>query len=142
VSTCGAILFSCERHAVGADHQHVVAVGEIDVATGPRLTHVLHEAHVRARHIVLDLDGTTFIDAAGGRILLAAAAHARITTGTFRIVTPRAAVTRLLGLIGADLALEGALATRAGRRAGAGEWDLRDLRAPTASRAVSSGGPG
>lgn len=55
---------------------------------------------------MLDLQGTTFIDMGGVRILLAAAEHARAAAGTFEIVHLTAPVTRMLTLTGADRALE------------------------------------
>jgi anti-anti-sigma factor len=98
-------LLTCEHRADPPDHHRVAAIGEIDLASGPHLIDALRAAQADAHHVVLDLDGTTFIDMAGARILIAAAAHARATAGTFAIVHPTAPVTRLLVLIGADRAL-------------------------------------
>jgi anti-anti-sigma factor len=107
VSFCSTVQFACERHFVSPGHQRVVVVGEIDIATGPQLTRALHDAQAVAQHVVLDLDGTTFIDTSGTRILIAAAAHAQATTGTFEVVCPTVPVARLIGLLGANLVLEG-----------------------------------
>jgi anti-sigma B factor antagonist len=98
--------FACERRAVAPDRQRVVATGEVDIATEPLLIDALRAAQADARHVALDLEGTTFIDMRGARILLAAAAHARATAGTFEIVHATAAVRRLLALTGADRVLE------------------------------------
>lgn len=114
-------LLACERRASAPDHERVAVTGEIDLATGPRLIDALRAAQADARHIVLDLDGTTFIDMAGARILLAAAAHARTTAGTFEIVHPTAPVTRLLDLIGADRALVDAAGLNFPQAKGAGD---------------------
>ena len=103
--SCSTHPFDCER-LVAPDHQRVVVVGEVDIATRQRLTVTLREAQERSRHVVLDLAGASFIDTGGARVLLAAAAYARATAATFEIVHPSAPVTRLLGLIGADCALE------------------------------------
>jgi anti-sigma B factor antagonist len=102
VPDCSAAPFHCERHSVAGDCQHVVAVGEIDIATGPHLTGVLREAQTRALHVVLDLGQTTFMDASGARILLAAHAQARATAATFAITGATSPIKRLLALMGAD----------------------------------------
>lgn len=104
MSFSSTALFTCERHAAPG-HQHVVASGEVDLATGPRLTDALRMAQAVARDVVLDLEGTTFMDMGGVRILLAAAEHARATAGTFEIVHATAPVMRMLTLTGADRAL-------------------------------------
>lgn len=93
----------CERRRPTSDERdEVVAIGEIDIGSAPRLRNVLREAQARARHVVLDLDGMSFIDANGARILLAAEARARATAGTFAIARPTPHVLRLLQLVGAD----------------------------------------
>jgi anti-anti-sigma factor len=104
VPHCSVAPFRCERHFDG-DRQHVVAIGEIDVATGPYLTDVIRAVQAHALHVVLDLDQTTFIDAGGARILLAADARARAATATFAISGATAPVVRLLALIGAKLTI-------------------------------------
>ncbi len=103
--SCSTQPFDCEP-VVAPDHERVVVVGEIDIATWQRLTDALRVAQERSRHVVLDLAGTTFIDTGGARVLLAATVHARETGGTLEIVRPSAAVTRLLALVGADRAPE------------------------------------
>ena len=100
---CSDALFRCERRSLSGDCQHVVAIGEIDIATGPHLTETLHEAQTDALHVVLDLGRTTFIDAGGAHILLAAHARARATAATFAITGATAPVMRLLALVGADV---------------------------------------
>lgn len=99
-------LLTCERRLGAPGHQSVVATGEVDLATGARLTDALRAAQADARNVVLDLEGTTFMDMSGVRILLAAAERARAATGTFEIVHATAPVTRILTLTGADRALE------------------------------------
>jgi anti-sigma B factor antagonist len=98
-------VLACERRAVAPDHQRVVASGEVDLFTGPRLIDALHAAQTDARHVELDLGGTTFMDMSGVRILLAAAEHARAAAGTFEIVNATASVARILALTGADRTL-------------------------------------
>ena len=105
MSLTSIALLTCERRAGAPGHQHVVATGEVDLATGPRLAEALRSAQADARHVVLDLEGTTFMDMSGIRILLAAAEHARATAGTFEVVHATRLVARLLALTGADRAL-------------------------------------
>jgi anti-anti-sigma factor len=95
--------FTCERQFVSCDRQQVVAVGEVDLATGPHLGGVLTEAQADARHVVLDLERTTFMDVSGARILLAASAHAHASAGTFAISGSTSPVRRLLKLMRADI---------------------------------------
>jgi anti-anti-sigma factor len=83
----------------------VSAVGEIDLATGSRLTDALCGAQARAQSVLLDLSAATFIDAGGVRILLAADMRAREASGTFAIAHPTSPVERVLQLMGADRVL-------------------------------------
>lgn len=93
--------FRCERHPVSDDCQRVVAIGEIDLATGPHLIRVLRDAQTHARHVVLDLGRTTFMDVGGARILRDADARTCAMAGTFVIAAATSPVTRLLALVGA-----------------------------------------
>jgi len=101
-------LLTCERRAVALGRQHVAAIGEIDLSTGPRLTDALRAAQADARDVVLDLAGTTFMDMSGVRVLLVAVERAHARRGTFAIVHATVPVTRMLALTGADRALENA----------------------------------
>lgn len=98
---CSIVPFRCDRHPVSDDCQHVVAIGEIDLATGPHLTRVLRDAQAHARHVVLDLGRTTFMDAGGARILRDADARTGAMAGTFVVAAATAPVLRLLALVGA-----------------------------------------
>lgn len=106
MSLTASALLTCERHAGVPGHQRVVATGEVDLATGSRLADALEAAQADARDVVLDLEGTTFMDMGGVRILLAAAKHSRAAAGTFEIVHATPPVTRILMLTGADRALD------------------------------------
>jgi anti-anti-sigma factor len=105
VSDDSSVPFSCECQVVAANQRRVVVLGEIDLATSPRLTRVLREAQHAGHPVVLDLGGTTFIDTGGARILLDADARARATASTFTIVHAGPQVERLLRLVGAQRAL-------------------------------------
>jgi anti-sigma B factor antagonist len=87
-----------ERHRV-----RVQVVGELDVCTGPTLTHALGVLRTgtaipaqRRPDVVVDLSGLTFLDTAG----LSALADARLVLRTagsgFRLVRPQPQVGRLL----------------------------------------------
>lgn len=105
MSTCIHALLACQCHAVAPGYERVSAVGEIDLATGSRLTDALRGAQARAQSVVLDLSAATFIDAGGVRILLAADTRARAASGTFAIANPTSPVERVLQLVGADRVL-------------------------------------
>lgn len=105
MSICTKALLACECRPVAPGREQVIAVGEIDLATGPRLTDALRAAQARAQSVVLDLSRTTFIDASGVRILLVAGRHARAASRTFTIAHPTSPVERMLQLVGADRTL-------------------------------------
>ncbi len=105
MSTCIHALLACECRSVAPGYERVSAVGEIDLATGARLTDALQGAQARAQSVVLDLSAATFIDAGGVRILLAADTHARAASGAFSIADPTSPVERVLQLAGADRVL-------------------------------------
>lgn len=111
--TSSLALLTCERRAVAVDCQRVVATGEVDIATQPLLVAALLAAQADARHVVLDLNGTTFMDGGGSRVLRATAEHARATTGTFDVVHVTAPVMRVLALTGVDRALASVRSRRA-----------------------------
>jgi anti-anti-sigma factor len=119
--------FSCARQTVSGDRQHVVAVGEIDLASGPRLTGILREAQRDARHVELDLSRTTFIDASGARILLDARVQARANAATFEITGLTSPVRRLMDLIGPHTWNRPRLPPK---RTGAGDGARADLPPP------------
>jgi len=105
VSTCIHALLACECRSVAPGYERVSAIGEIDLATGTRLTDALRGAQARAQSVVLDLSAATFIDAGGVRILLAADTRARAASRTFAIANPTSPVERVLQLVGADRVL-------------------------------------
>jgi anti-anti-sigma factor len=105
MSICTRALLTCECRPVAPGCERVIAVGEIDLSTGSRLTDALRGAQARAPSVVLDLSGVTFIDAGGARILLAADRHARAAAGTFAIAHPEPPVERVLQLVAADRTL-------------------------------------
>lgn len=75
--------------------------GELDLATAPRLIDALGEARAResAVPLVLDLERVTFMDSTGVRSLLEVERMRRDTGRPVALLSPSAAVTRVLDLV-------------------------------------------
>lgn len=76
--------------------------GELDIATGAPVAKRLAVLRERGESVVLDLDGLTFIDLSGVRLVLAAAEESRRDGWTFTITRGSRPVRRLLGLLELD----------------------------------------
>lgn len=85
----------------------VILAGELDLATAPEADRRLREAQAEAPRVVLDLDGLTFIDATGLRVLLDASDRATSSGGDLLVRRIRAGVRRLLELTGTEERLTG-----------------------------------
>jgi anti-anti-sigma factor len=79
--------------------------GELDLATAGVLADRLRGLRERHATVVLDLDELTFIDAAGLRVLLTAAADARNDGWAFTVTRGSAPVRRLFELLDIDAIL-------------------------------------
>jgi anti-sigma B factor antagonist len=79
--------------------------GELDLATAPELTEVLHGLESSCERVILDLAGLEFIDSTGLR--LAVTKHGRATNDGFEFVIAGAAgaVLKVLRLTGLDVKL-------------------------------------
>jgi anti-anti-sigma factor len=79
--------------------------GELDLATAPELTEVLHGLDGGYQRIILDLTGLEFIDSTGLR--LAVTEHGRASAEGFEFVIAGAAgaVLKVLRLTGLDVTL-------------------------------------
>ena len=79
--------------------------GELDLATAPELTEVLHGLQPACKRIILDLTGLEFIDSTGLR--LAVTEHGRASMDGFEFVITGAAgaVLKVLRLTGLDVKL-------------------------------------
>jgi anti-sigma B factor antagonist len=79
--------------------------GELDLATAPELSEVLHGLEPGCRRIILDVTGLEFIDSTGLR--LAVTEHDRASMDGFEFVITGAAgpVLKVLRLTGLDVAL-------------------------------------
>lgn len=81
----------------------IVARGQVDVATAPRLQQVLAEAQVdEGAWTAVDLDHVEFVDAIGIGVLVAAHVRARLVGGRFALVAPTERLCRLLEVSGLD----------------------------------------
>jgi anti-sigma B factor antagonist len=79
----------------------VVAAGEIDIVTAPRLGQALDEALAAAgRSVVLDFHGVTFCDSSGMHILLRAAHQADRAHQDLRLTGVADDIARAFRLVG------------------------------------------
>ncbi len=81
----------------------VAAVGEIDLHTAPRLQEELAESQRGgSASVVVDLSDVEFCDSTGVNALLAALRDSRGKGGSLCLVSPQAAVRKVLGITGLD----------------------------------------
>jgi anti-sigma B factor antagonist len=89
------------RTQISEDRVTVVAWGELDVASAPRLAREIRLAEARRPAlVVLDLRAVTFFDVAGVHLLSKARSRARERRYSLRIACDGAPVRRVLGLCG------------------------------------------
>lgn len=85
------------------DHVVVATAGEIDLHTAPRLeadlTELMQDGPPR---LIVDLSGVEFCDSTGVNVLLAAMRRAHDEGGSLSLVSPQAAVRKVLGITGLD----------------------------------------
>ena len=72
--------------------------GEVDIATAPQLGQHLAALAGSGRPVIADLDQVSFIDAAGLRVLAAAARQAADSGGSLHVVSARYQVRRVFAL--------------------------------------------
>jgi anti-sigma B factor antagonist len=92
--------FSCSWEQRRSGAAWIVVTGEVDIATSPKLRQTLRDAQRYSRLVALDLREITFMDGAGARAILDAAADARRGKGQLILVRGTARVDRLLTLTG------------------------------------------
>ncbi|MFJ9523625.1 STAS domain-containing protein [Kitasatospora sp. NPDC101801] len=93
--------------------------GELDLDVAPLLRTALGEAFAtRPAHLVLDLNGVTFMDSTGLDVLIRAHLEAARTGTALRLARPSQSVTRILKLTGTDQVLLTDLDLSAARPAG------------------------
>jgi anti-sigma B factor antagonist len=85
-------------------YARVVALGELDMATAPRLEDALAAltSDQGVHRVVLDLAGVTFIDLTGMQLLCKTANGARRDGFDFGVARPQRNVRRLFVLTGVD----------------------------------------
>ena len=76
----------------------VQVIGELDLASAPRLASCLRDLQGRGATVDIDLAGVTFIDLSGLRVLLDAQRDAYLHCAQVRIIAPGRAYARLLAL--------------------------------------------
>jgi anti-sigma B factor antagonist len=84
------------------DHAIATLAGEIDITTVAQLRERLSGLVSSSRHLVIDLDRVTFIDAAGLSALVAAANLAAAHGTGLYVVCARPQILKLLSLTGLD----------------------------------------
>jgi anti-sigma B factor antagonist len=77
-------------------HDVIVASGEIDLASAPRMESALEG--FSAQDVVLDMRGVAFMDSAGLKVLLSQRKRLHDSGGTLRLVLGEGPVLRLLEL--------------------------------------------
>src|SRR6266481_3038756 len=87
------------------DHAIVIATGEIDLYTAPRLQSELAEVIANAApasRIVVDMSGVEFCDSTGMNVLLSCLRQVRERGGELEIASPKPAVRKILQVTGLD----------------------------------------
>ena len=86
------------------DHAIVIAAGEIDLYTAPRLHSELAAVinAAPASRIVVDMSGVEFCDSTGMNVLLSSLRQARERGGELELAAPRPAVKKILQVTGLD----------------------------------------
>jgi anti-sigma B factor antagonist len=87
------------------DHAIVIATGEIDLYTAPRLQSELAAVIANAApasRVVVDMSGVEFCDSTGMNVLLSCLRQARERGGELELAAPRPAVKKILQVTGLD----------------------------------------
>lgn len=86
------------------DQTVVIASGEIDLYTAPRLHHELVDvlADDRPARVIVDMSGVEFCDSTGMNVLLSSLRRAHERGGELELAAPRAAVRKILQVTGLD----------------------------------------
>ncbi len=75
--------------------------GEVDLAAAPRVESAIDEALAgETSDIVIDLDGVTFLDSTGLRVLVAAHSMCKAEGRSLTLVNPSVSVSRILEITG------------------------------------------
>ena len=95
-----SVPFECTLTTAGARAAWVHVAGELDLSTSPRLEHMLRDAQLDSRAIVLDTRDVSFIDCRAVHVILSAGAGADRGMPPLRLLPGRVVddLLRLLGL--------------------------------------------
>jgi anti-sigma B factor antagonist len=89
-----------DRFSIDGDHV-VVATGEIDVCSAPKLWETVSLLIERGHlDVVLDLAGVEFMDSQGIAVIVRALKHVQPMGGTVTVRSPRAQVSTVLEISG------------------------------------------
>jgi anti-anti-sigma factor len=97
---------SCFRLPATAGSANLMLVGELDLVTVDRAREAIRHAQDESRVLVCDLGDVWFIDLAGLRVLLDAAARARRTGARMTVATCPPILPRMLRLLRLEDRLE------------------------------------
>ena len=90
-----------------AENIRLRLAGELDVATAPTLARAVFDAEGDEPPVLsFDLAELTFMDAAGLRVMLAAARRARLQGRHVEVLNPRTPIKRLLEITALDQSLD------------------------------------
>ena len=87
------------------DHTFVIAAGEIDLYTAPRLHSELAAVIASSpsgTRVIVDMSGVEFCDSTGMNVLLSCLRQARERGGELELAAPRPAVKKILQVTGLD----------------------------------------
>ena len=87
------------------DHELVIATGEIDLYTAPRLQSEIAAviaSAAPASRVIIDMSGVEFCDSTGMNALLGALRRVRERGGELELATPRPAIMKILQVTGLD----------------------------------------
>jgi len=83
------------------DRVTIHLAGEVDLAAAPRVEAAIAEALAGdTADIIIDLDGVTFLDSTGLRVLVAAQANCAGEGRSLTLVNPSVSVSRILEITG------------------------------------------
>ena len=87
------------------DHELVIATGEIDLYTAPRLHSeiaAVTDSAAPASRVIVDMSGVEFCDSTRMNVLLSCLRQARERGGELELAAPRPAIKKILQVTGLD----------------------------------------
>lgn len=98
--------FRCFRLLDPEGAERLMMIGELDLVTVEQANAAIHRAQNEASTLICDLGDVWFVDLSGLRVLLDAAARAKLTGRRLTLVNCPAIVPRMLQLLKLEDALE------------------------------------